>query len=246
MRKLLVVEDDSDSLEMLSLLLETGGYDVHRCLDGASAIRALETTAFELVLADLLLGDKSLEPAWSTIDRIVELARPVHVGLITGWTVTPAEAKEHGVAFVLQKPASRQMLFERVAESLHLEPVATERERIVREYFRAIEQSSFTELGMLCTQDVLYQVPGIHPRFAKQVTGRDAFVAFTKHTFSEFPETHFDISSIRPLPSGALVEYIGSWLDGNQTRRMPGAVMLEFKDELICRINVRVNSDALV
>jgi hypothetical protein len=92
---------------------------------------------------------------------------------------------------------------------------------------------------------VRYRVPGEHPRFALEVRGRGEFVALAQRTFEGFPEAKFDIESIRPLPSGALVEYCGRWREGDAERAMPGGVMFAFRENLISEIQVRVPVEQL-
>jgi two-component system, OmpR family, response regulator VicR len=244
MRRLLVVEDDPDSLEMFSRLLESGGYQVQRCGHAREAIRALEKDTYDLVLADLLLSSHEIDRSWKTIESFVDLSRPAPLGLITGWPVSANEAKRHSVDFVLRKPFGCDDLFDQLAKALNLPDIPAPREAMLREYFSHLERGRYGALAWLCTEDVVYRVPGADSKFANEVHGRAELVAFAEATFAAFQDARFEIASMRPLPTGAIVEYVGSWSDGDVTRSMPGAVMFEFRDDLICRIQVRV-SEAL-
>ncbi len=57
MPKLLIVEDDADIVENLSVLLEDEGYSVCHALDVKSALNKLHTENIDLVLLDITLPD---------------------------------------------------------------------------------------------------------------------------------------------------------------------------------------------
>lgn len=240
MRRLLVIEDDPDSLEMLALVLEQGGYRVTSAANALEAFRILATQTFDLVVSDLLLDGRGVEASWLAVSKLVELARPASFGLITAWDVSEADAKAHQVDFVLRKPCPRDVLFAQLATTLQLPDVPDDRVHIVRSYFSNLEHKEFDALGQLVTNAVRYKLPGEHPKFATEVRGRGEFVAFAQRTFEAFPEAKFEIESIRPLPSGALVEYRGRWREGDAEHALPGGVMFEFRDNLISEIQVRV------
>jgi len=52
-RRLLVVEDDSDTLQLIVEVLEDEGFQVQPCRDGERALKLLEQGMFDLVLADI-------------------------------------------------------------------------------------------------------------------------------------------------------------------------------------------------
>jgi DNA-binding response OmpR family regulator len=53
--KILVVEDEDASRNLLSLLLSAEGYDIRQARDGEEAVALLQTTEFDLVLTDIVL-----------------------------------------------------------------------------------------------------------------------------------------------------------------------------------------------
>ena len=57
MPKLLIVEDDTDIVENLSVLLEDEGYSVYHAPDVKSALNKLHTENIDLVLLDITLPD---------------------------------------------------------------------------------------------------------------------------------------------------------------------------------------------
>lgn len=230
---------------MLMLVLEQGGYRVTTAANAPAAIRILATQTFDLVVADLLLDTRGIEASWQALDKLVELARPASIGLISGWDVSEEEVRRHNVDFVLRKPCPRDVLFAQLATTLHLPDVSGDRVDVLRSYFSKLQERKFDALGALVTDAVRYKVPGEHPRFASEVHGRGEFVEFARRTFEGFPEARFEIESIRPLPTGALVEYRGRWREGDAERAMPGGVMFAFRDNLISEIQVRVPIEQL-
>ncbi|HUS32848.1 MAG TPA: nuclear transport factor 2 family protein [Kofleriaceae bacterium] len=246
MNRLLVIEDETDSLEMLQLLLQSAGFEVVGVSTRAEAIRVLQQQAFDLVLADLMIDSREIAVAWTAVDELVALARPALVGLITGWPVPEEEAAAHHVAFVLQKPCSRDAMFRQLAAALQLPALTVAQAFAVNRYFEALELREYDQLSEIVTDDVVYQLPGTDARFSQEIRGRDAFLEFTNKTFNGFDRAHFEVNAIRSLPNGAMVEYVGHWKEANRERALPGAVMFELRDDRISRIAVRVNPDRLV
>jgi len=57
MYKILLVEDDRNTLDGLANILGQEGYEVVKAYDGASAVREVKSSVFNLILTDLLLPD---------------------------------------------------------------------------------------------------------------------------------------------------------------------------------------------
>jgi DNA-binding response OmpR family regulator len=55
--RILIVEDNPHSLELMSYLLGAHGYEVSRALTGAAAVDAADPSSIDLVLLDLQLPD---------------------------------------------------------------------------------------------------------------------------------------------------------------------------------------------
>lgn len=56
---ILVVDDDPDIVEIISLYLGNAGYCVSAAADGAGALRQLECSDFDLILLDVMLPDQN-------------------------------------------------------------------------------------------------------------------------------------------------------------------------------------------
>jgi CheY-like chemotaxis protein len=243
---LLVLEDDADSLEMLSMLLETCGFDVVATDGAQEAKEQLRHRAFELVIADFIVGAPDPVESWRTIDELVQLASPAPVGLLTAWPITPEQLDEHGLAFALAKPCDGETLMSTLGHTLDVPPLAPELAAKLRAYFDRIEQSDWDGVADLCTDDVLYHLPSSHPDFGNTVHGRAAFRAFTESTFRTFREPRFGLEELRALPRGAVVRYVCTWTDtSNHRQQLAGSVLFMLRGDRISEIGVRLDPAGL-
>lgn len=101
--KILIVDDDSDLLESLSLVLSSCGYQVICADSGAKGLSLMKTQAFDLILADLRMprmdGHQFL--------RIAKLADPdCRVVMMSAYATAEAVVKDirEGVYDYLLKP----------------------------------------------------------------------------------------------------------------------------------------------
>jgi two-component system, cell cycle sensor histidine kinase and response regulator CckA len=91
---ILVVEDDHETLNMLSRCLAAGGFDVLWARDGADALKLLERTSrkIDLVLADVVLPGIPAPEIYAHVSRKHPQARVVYVSAFDMDTV-----RSHGV-----------------------------------------------------------------------------------------------------------------------------------------------------
>jgi len=80
--EILVVEDDADSRGFLARLLQDCGARVTTAADGAEAIQAASTGAYDLVLTDLRMPEVD---GLQLLQSIRRLARTTHVVVITAY-----------------------------------------------------------------------------------------------------------------------------------------------------------------
>lgn len=242
MPRVLLLEDDPDSLEMLSMILESAGIDVVGASASATALAALTSSTFDLVLADLLVDTSDITRSWGFIDELVKLASPTPLGLLTAWPIKRDQVEAHKLAFALAKPCGTEALLSRLASALQVPALTSTQQATLTEYFASIERADWDALVGLCTEDVTYLLPGDDPLFAHSIRGRDAFREFAIDTFSRFLDPRFTLRAMRALPRGAVVEYDGYWRtsDGLQ-HKLPGAVMFVFEGDRIAEIGVRVD-----
>ncbi len=82
--KVLVVDDNADLVEMLSIVVESFGHDVQKAYDGASALSAAAFYRPDVVLLDLGLPDMSGLDVARELRRRAETAT-THLVALTGW-----------------------------------------------------------------------------------------------------------------------------------------------------------------
>lgn len=117
--RILVVEDDPASLELVTYLLSRGGHAVRAVSDGASALTAALENAFDLVLCDLQLPEMS---GYDFIGRLHATPewRRIPVVALTAYSM-PGDrevAIAAGFTEYLIKPIDPQTLLDDVAKFL--------------------------------------------------------------------------------------------------------------------------------
>src|SRR5579883_896238 len=104
--RILVVDDNHDSADMLAMLLRLEGHDCPCAYDGTSALEAARTLKPDAVLLDLTLPDLTGDEVASRIRESPEIRGTVIIavsgygpredspGLFDGHVVKPAEAEK--------------------------------------------------------------------------------------------------------------------------------------------------------
>jgi DNA-binding response OmpR family regulator len=100
---ILVVDDDIGCLQMLSLFLESEGFDVTATSDGAKALEILENNKFKMIITDFNM------PAMNGVELAIKV-RERHSGtpivLLTGSEISAVieEAVSAGISEIFCKP----------------------------------------------------------------------------------------------------------------------------------------------
>ena len=101
--RVLIVDDDADLGQALSLILTRKGYEVVAVEDGTCAVEEAKREPFGLILIDVMMPDKSGLDTLRELKKVDSQARMV---MMTGYAVAGlvAEAVRLGVDGVLYKP----------------------------------------------------------------------------------------------------------------------------------------------
>jgi signal transduction histidine kinase len=101
--RILVVDDEAEVRRALVDMLTLDGHVAVPYPDGATALRALATESFDVVLTDL--GMPGLD-GWGVARAVKQRHPEMPVGLITGWgdTINVADAAAGGVDILVRKP----------------------------------------------------------------------------------------------------------------------------------------------
>ena len=113
-RRVLLVEDHTDSREFMTALLELEGHSVTSVSNVKEALEKLESAAgadFEVLVTDIGLPDAS---GWDLIPRARALRPGLRIGVVTGWE--GHNAPSEGADFLLRKPIRTSDFLTQVAD----------------------------------------------------------------------------------------------------------------------------------
>jgi CheY-like chemotaxis protein len=121
-KKVLIVEDDADSRDMLAFLLAGRGYHISCAEHGQMALSLIQAEAPELIITDIsmpvmdgidLIKRLRQHPKWHSIPILVMSA--FRSGMI-------AQAMEAGADASATKPLEIEKLFETISQLTRVEP----------------------------------------------------------------------------------------------------------------------------
>jgi two-component system, OmpR family, response regulator MprA len=138
---ILVVDDDRDSREIASRLLERAGYRARRADSGAECLRIIEAEPIDLILLDVMMPEMD---GFAVCAALHERGKRTPIILLTAKddTDTRLEGMHHGVSEFLTKPINRHELLARVRAQLHILELARQLERVEENLQAAREPSA--------------------------------------------------------------------------------------------------------
>lgn len=120
-RRIMIIEDDPDMIELLSLILKRGGYEPIPALGGQEGLRLLPETEVDLILLDLMMEDMS---GWAVLETIKgdDSLRTVPVIIVSArhHLEDPAQTSAHAGQFegYLVKPFIVRDLLTEIQEAM--------------------------------------------------------------------------------------------------------------------------------
>jgi two-component system response regulator GlrR len=125
MEKILVVDDDSNILEVIQMRLEAEGFEVIKALDTKQALDRANHTEIDLALIDLKLKN---EDGISLMGKLHQYARDIPVIILTahGSIDNAVEAMKKGASSYLTKPFDHQELLLQLNNCLEKSRLAKE------------------------------------------------------------------------------------------------------------------------
>ncbi|MDQ6995185.1 MAG: sigma-54 dependent transcriptional regulator [Mariprofundaceae bacterium] len=119
MANILLVEDEWNARQVLSLGLETVGHEVLTCANPNEAEQALKTQVFDVVLTDLRMEGR--DAGLDVIRMAADLCPQAQVLLLTAYAsaATAVEAMREGAFDYLTKPVSSEELSDAVERALN-------------------------------------------------------------------------------------------------------------------------------
>jgi two-component system response regulator VicR len=79
-KKVLVVDDEPDTLELVKLVLESGGFNTVLATSGKEALSRIEVSRPDLVLLDIMMPDMD---GWEVFRKIKEKHPEVPIAILT-------------------------------------------------------------------------------------------------------------------------------------------------------------------
>jgi len=79
-KKILVVDDEPDTLELIKLVLESGGFETILVNNGVEAIAQIATVKPDLVLLDIMMPEMD---GWELFRKIKEKDSSIHIAILT-------------------------------------------------------------------------------------------------------------------------------------------------------------------
>jgi DNA-binding response OmpR family regulator len=126
-KKILVVDDDHDTREMLCLSFRAAGYQTDSAGNGAEGMKKARSFSPDLIILDLMLPEMDgfiiceelrREPATSTVPIIMLTAMPGELARVVGLAA--------GATEYINKPFETQQLLRRVHRHLSVPPASQE------------------------------------------------------------------------------------------------------------------------
>ena len=104
MKKVLVVEDDKDLLDIYQEILEMNGFEVHTAENGQDGVKKFRETQPSLVIMD---GDMPVLNGYDAFNQIKDINKDANVIIVTGiseFEPKSQEAIKRGLIKVISKP----------------------------------------------------------------------------------------------------------------------------------------------
>ncbi len=119
---ILILEDDSDLLNLYSRVLTKAGHSVYPAMTLASASDLLKQVDFDVVLSDIGIGSgRSLEMLRAEIDTLQ--GKHTEIVIVSGREEARYICQEMGIDFFLHKPVATSELRQLIERLVHLRAV---------------------------------------------------------------------------------------------------------------------------
>ncbi|RLF29715.1 MAG: two-component system response regulator [Thermoplasmata archaeon] len=118
MKKIMVVDNEPDIVDLTRTVLELGGYQVIPSYSGEECLRKLEKEKVDLVLLDIMMPGMS---GWDVFNRIKKMSSGTKVAFMSVLEISEKRKKvllEEGLADYIMKPFDKETLLKRVDDIL--------------------------------------------------------------------------------------------------------------------------------
>ena len=130
MKRIMVVDNEPDIVDLTRTVLELGGYNVITAYSGEECLRLLEKEKVDLVLLDIMMPGMS---GWDVFNRINKKSTNIKVAFMSVLEISDRRKQvllEEGLADYIMKPFDKDTLLDRVDKILQEKD---EEEKVVNE-----------------------------------------------------------------------------------------------------------------
>jgi DNA-binding response OmpR family regulator len=118
MKKIMVVDNEPDIVDLTRTVLEIGGYEVVPAHSGEECLRLLEKEKVDLVLLDIMMPGMS---GWDVFNRIKKKSDDIKVAFMSVLEISDKRKQvllDEGLADYIMKPFDKDGLLDRIDEIL--------------------------------------------------------------------------------------------------------------------------------
>jgi two-component system response regulator VicR len=118
MKKIMVVDNEPDIVDLTRTVLELGGYEVITAYSGEECLRQLEKKKVDLVLLDIMMPGMS---GWDVFNRINKKSPDIKVAFMSVLEISDKRKQvllEEGLADYIMKPFDKDTLLNRIDKIL--------------------------------------------------------------------------------------------------------------------------------
>jgi two-component system response regulator VicR len=118
MKKIMVVDNEPDIVDLTRTVLELGGYEVATAYSGEECLRYLEKEKVDLILLDIMMPGMS---GWDVFNRIKKKSKDVKVAFMSVLEISDKRKQvliEEGLADYIMKPFDKDTLLDRIDHML--------------------------------------------------------------------------------------------------------------------------------
>jgi len=118
MKKIMVVDNEPDIVDLTRTVLELGGYNVVTAYSGEECLRLLEKEKVDLVLLDIMMPGMS---GWDVFNRISKKSDDIKVAFMSVLEISDKRKQvliDEGLADYIMKPFDKDTLLNRVDKIL--------------------------------------------------------------------------------------------------------------------------------
>jgi len=118
MKKIMVVDNEPDIVDLTRTVLELGGYTVVPTYSGEECLRKLEKEKVDLVLLDIMMPGMS---GWDVFNRIKKKNKEIKVAFMSVLEISDKRKQvllDEGLADYIMKPFDKDTLLQKVDDIL--------------------------------------------------------------------------------------------------------------------------------